>query len=493
MPTHRTASSRAKNRAKKLLNKTVLGGVVASALINPAEATPVTDAEAALVTALTNLATAETNLAAAESAFIAQSISFGGNLSSLFAPALTAANSASASASAAETMTGASAVTAAANAITASIAATNAMVTLQPTSWYQAWSGGAANAQGILITNALAAAVSARVVVNTSATALNTALLSTSTTTNTSISSTSPTVAQTSPTVAQTSPTVAQTSPTVAQTSPTVAQASPTVAQTSPTVAQASPTVAQASPTVAQASPTLAQTSPMVAQTSPTIIQTSPTNISIDAVSSSQITTMLPTSSTGKYTISTTPMVQATASVNQIPSAATDGPQQPSISLNASSLVGIVAGIVGTALMALTGVVLWRRWVGKNKITTEEPVVERNTHPMITNPLHPESLRTLSSSAHVYLELFADSNELNQVQTVGSYYETPVPLYAARWLDAYPANQLPPLVWLEEDYAINPNPEAPAITQRSVLNLGDYEVPADEDSSTDVPPLRFGQ
>ena len=472
MPTHRTASSRAKNRAKKLLNKTVLGGVVASALINPAEATPVTDAEAALVTALTNLATAETNLAAAESAFIAQSISFGGNLSSLFAPALTAANSASASASAAETMTGASAVTAAANAITASIAATNAMVTLQPTSWYQAWSGGAANAQGILITNALAAAVSARVVVNTSATALNTALLSTSTTTNTSISSTSPTVAQTSPTVAQTSP---------------------TVAQTSPTVAQASPTVAQASPTVAQASPTLAQTSPMVAQTSPTIIQTSPTNISIDAVSSSQITTMLPTSSTGKYTISTTPMVQATASVNQIPSAATDGPQQPSISLNASSLVGIVAGIVGTALMALTGVVLWRRWVGKNKITTEEPVVERNTHPMITNPLHPESLRTLSSSAHVYLELFADSNELNQVQTVGSYYETPVPLYAARWLDAYPANQLPPLVWLEEDYAINPNPEAPAITQRSVLNLGDYEVPADEDSSTDVPPLRFGQ
>ena len=479
MPTHRTASSRAKNRAKKLLNKTVLGGVVASALINPAEATPVTDAEAALVTALTNLATAETNLAAAESAFIAQSISFGGNLSSLFAPALTAANSASASASAAETMTGASAVTAAANAITASIAATNAMVTLQPTSWYQAWSGGAANAQGILITNALAAAVSARVVVNTSATALNTALLSTSTTTNTSISSTSPTVAQTSPTVAQTSP--------------TVAQASPTVAQTSPTVAQASPTVAQASPTVAQASPTLAQTSPMVAQTSPTIIQTSPTNISIDAVSSSQITTMLPTSSTGKYTISTTPMVQATASVNQIPSAATDGPQQPSISLNASSLVGIVAGIVGTALMALTGVVLWRRWVGKNKITTEEPVVERNTHPMITNPLHPESLRTLSSSAHVYLELFADSNELNQVQTVGSYYETPVPLYAARWLDAYPANQLPPLVWLEEDYAINPNPEAPAITQRSVLNLGDYEVPADEDSSTDVPPLRFGQ
>ena len=502
MPTHRSAVSRAKlksERTKKLLNKTVFGGVVASALINTAEATPVTDAEATLATALTNLATMLTNLATDENAFITQAnYAPGGNIAPSFATALPAANSASASASAAATMTGSAAVTGAANAISASISATNAMASIESTSWYQAGARGLCKAQCAAITAALTAITTSQSSVTTAAAALNTALLTTSTTMNTSISSssstvvqtsptitqTSPTVTQTSPTVAQTSPTVTQTSPTVTQTSPTVTQTSPTVTQTSPTVTQTSPTVTQTSPTVTQTSPTVTQTSPTVTQTSPTITQTSPTNPSIDAVSSSQITTMLPMSSTEKYTISTTPTVQTTTSVNQIPSATTDDSQKPSIGLNASSLVGIVVGVVGTALMALTGVALWRRWVGKNKTTTQEPVMEQNTHPMIANPLHPETQRTLSSTAHVYLELFGENPQPNQVQAIGPYYETPVPLYAARWSDDYPGNQLPPQAWSEQDYAI---------TQRSVLNLSDYDVPADEESSTDVHSFQFSQ
>ena len=481
MPTHRSAVSRAKlksERTKKLLNKTVFGGVVASALINTAEATPVTDAEATLATALTNLATMLTNLATDENAFITQAnYAPGGNIAPSFATALPAANSASASASAAATMTGSAAVTGAANAISASISATNAMASIESTSWYQAGARGLCKAQCAAITAALTAITTSQSSVTTAAAALNTALLTTSTTMNTSISSSSSTVVQTSPTITQTSPTVTQTSPTVAQTSPTVTQTSPTVTQTSPTVTQTSPTVTQTSPTVTQTSPT-------VTQTSPTITQTSPTNPSIDAVSSSQITTMLPMSSTEKYTISTTPTVQTTTSVNQIPSATTDDSQKPSIGLNASSLVGIVVGVVGTALMALTGVALWRRWVGKNKTTTQEPVMEQNTHPMIANPLHPETQRTLSSTAHVYLELFGENPQPNQVQAIGPYYETPVPLYAARWSDDYPGNQLPPQAWSEQDYAI---------TQRSVLNLSDYDVPADEESSTDVHSFQFSQ